>query len=126
LVAVQSEASPFLHSIFYHGTQDGVVELPSLADGLAGPVEAGSVTIPLVMNYVNDIILVSEGEIRKAIKYAWEKYHECIEGSAAVTLAAALSGRVTTRPALAVITGGNINPVEHAQILNDENIGSFQ
>jgi threonine dehydratase len=115
-----------LHEIFHHGTQEGVVELPSLADGLAGPVEVGSVTIPMVMNFVNDIVLVSEDEIRNAIKYAWNVYHECIEGSAAVPLAAVLSGRVTTRPALVVLTGGNISPVEHAQILNNDNAGSLQ
>jgi len=125
LVAVQSEASPFLHAIFHRGTQESIVELPSLADGLAGPVEAGSVTIPMVMNYVTDFILVSEDEIRMAIKYAWNVYHERIEGSAAVPLAAALSGRLTARPALVILTGGNINLAEHEQILNNKKIGSF-
>jgi threonine dehydratase len=126
LVAVQSEASPFLHAIYYHGTQKEVVELPSLADGLAGPLEKGSVTIPIVMNFVNDIILVTEDEIRKAIKYAWNVYHECIEGSAAVSLAAVLSGRVAARPIVVILTGGNINPVDFEEILNDVNVGSFQ
>ena len=125
LVAIQSEASPFLHEIFHQGTQAGVVELPSLADGLAGPVEDGSISVPMVKNYVNDFILVSETEIRRAIKYAWNIYHECIEGSAAVTLASVLSGRISTRPALVILTGGNINPIEHAQILNDQTLGSF-
>jgi threonine dehydratase len=126
LVAVQSEASPFLCEIYHHGTQNGVVELQSLADGLSGPVEVGSVTIPMVMNYVNDFVLVSEDEIRKAIKYAWNVYHECIEGSAAVTLAAALTGRVLARPALLILTGGNINPAEHEFLVNDESIRSFR
>lgn len=125
LVAIQSEASPFLHEIYHRGTQADVVEFPSLADGLAGPVEDGSVSVPMVKNYVNDFILVSETEIRKAIKYAWNIYHEYIEGSAAVTLAAVLSGRISTRPALVILTGGNINPVEHTQILNDPTVGSF-
>jgi len=125
LVAIQSEASPFLHEIFHRGTQAGVIEFPSLADGLAGPVEDGSVSVPMVKNYVNDFILVTEIEIRKAIKYAWNMYHECIEGSAAVTLAAVLSGRISTRPALVILTGGNINPVEHTQILNDQTLGAF-
>jgi threonine dehydratase len=126
LVAVQSEASPYLHKIFHHGTQIGVIEFPSLADGLAGPVEEGSVTIPMVKNLVNDIILVTEDEIKKAIKYAWNVYHECIEGSAAAPLAAVLSGRITARPAVVIITGGNINPLDHAEILNNNSVGSFQ
>ena len=126
LVAVQSEASPFLHKIFHHGTQTGVVELPSLADGLAGPVEIGSVTIPMVKNLVNDFLLVTEDEIKKAIKYAWDVYHERIEGSSATPLAAVLSGRIITRPAMLIITGGNINPLVHAEVLMDNAVGSFQ
>jgi threonine dehydratase len=122
LVAVQSEASPFLYEIYHHGTQEGVEELPSIADGLAGPVEEGSVTIPIVKNYVTDFMLVSETEIRKAIKYAWFTYHERIEGSAAASLAAVISGRVSDKPALVVLTGGNITPEEHAYIIHDSNL----
>jgi len=119
LVAVQSEASPFLHAIYQHGTQVGVQELPSLADGLAGPVEEGSVTIPVVKSLVDDFILVSEDEIRQAIKYAWLKYHERIEGSAGVALAAVISGKIAHGPAIAILTGGNITPEDHAQIIQD-------
>jgi threonine dehydratase len=122
LVAVQSEASSYLCQIYHHGTQKGVVELPSIADGLAGPVEEGSVTVPIVKNFVTDFILVSEIEIRKAIKYAWSTYHERIEGSAAVSLAAVISGRVSARPALVVLTGGNIPSEDHVQIINDPDL----
>jgi threonine dehydratase len=119
LVAVQSEASPFLYEIYHHGSQEGVEELPSLADGLAGPVEEGSVTIPIVKKYVNDVVLVSELEIRSAIKYAWDIYHERIEGSAAAALAAVLSEKITDQPTLVILTGGNITPEDHAQIVQD-------
>ncbi len=120
LVAVQSEASPFLHEIYQRGTQAGVVELPSLADGLAGPVEEGSVTIPIVKNYVTDFILVSEREIRQAIKFAWVTYQERIEGSAAAALAAVISGKIKNRPTIAFITGGNIQPEDHLEIIHDD------
>jgi threonine dehydratase len=119
VVAVQSEASPFMHAIYHRGTQAGVVELPSLADGLAGTVEEGSVTIPMVKKVVSDFILVSEDDIRRAIKYAWVAHYEYIEGSAAASLAAILSQRVKQKPALVIITGGNINPDDHTQIVND-------
>ncbi len=118
LVAVQSEASPFLHAIFHKGTQYDVVELDSLADGLAGPVETGSVTIPMVNAYVDDFCLVSETDIAEAIAYAWRHYQQRIEGSGAVSLAAILTGRVLHRPAVAIITGGNIQPEVHAQIIS--------
>jgi len=122
LIAVQSEASPFLFEIYHHGTQEGIEELPSIADGLAGPVEEASVTIPIVKNYVTDFILVTEIEIRRAIKYAWITYHERIEGSAAASLAAVITGRISDKPALVVLTGGNITSEDHAQILSDSNL----
>lgn len=120
LVGVQSEASPFMHAIYRRGAQDGVKEYDSLADGLAGPVEEGSLTISLVKKYVHDFILVSEDEIRRSIAYAWRKYGEQIEGSAATALAAILSAKVASRPALAIISGGNIQPEVHAKIINSE------
>ena len=122
LVAVQSEASPFLYNIYHHGSQRDVKDLPSLADGLAGQVEENSVTIPIVKSVVTDFILVSETDIRAAIKYAWTNYHERIEGSAAAALAAITSQRVPDRPALVIITGGNIDIDTHRQIIDDPEI----
>jgi threonine dehydratase len=109
-----------MHEIFHHGTQEDVLELHSLADGLSGPVEEGSVTVPMVRNYVTDFLLVSEGDIREAIRFSWMHYQERIEGSAAVTLAAVLSGKVSERPALLVFTGGNINPTVFDSIIKNE------
>jgi threonine dehydratase len=117
LIGVQSEASAFAYNLFQRGTQAGVADLPTLGDGLSGAVEADSVTIPLMREFVDDILLVSEEEIGQAIAFAWHEYGETIEGSSAVTLAALLTGKVAERPALAVITGGNIQPEVHAQIL---------
>ena len=116
LVGVQSEASPFFHAIYHQGTQAGQIELPSLADGLAGPVEEGSVTIPILRRYLDDLVLVSEDDIQAAIVYSWRHYHERIEGSAAAGLAAVLTERIYARPALVVISGGNIQPELHAHL----------
>jgi threonine dehydratase len=121
IIGVQSTASPFFHQLFHQGTQEGVIELPSLADGLAGRVEADSVTISLVRELVDDMILVSEEQIARAIVYAWHRLGEKIEGSGAVSLAAVLSGAVTGLgsahgPVIAVISGGNIQPDVHARL----------
>ncbi|MCS7247976.1 MAG: threonine/serine dehydratase [Anaerolineales bacterium] len=119
LIGVQSEASPYMERIYYTGSQDHVVELPSLADGLAGAVEPNSITIPLVKEYVDSILLVSEEEICEAIRYAWLFYHQVIEGSAAVVLAAILSGKIRQRPALLIISGGNIDLELHRSIVEN-------
>jgi threonine dehydratase len=110
LVAVQSEASAFLHALYHTGSQDQIIELPSLADGLSGPLEPGSVTIPLARNVIDEYLLVREEHIAQAIAYAWIHYKQRIEGSAAVALAAILTGQVTARPAVILLTGGNIQP----------------
>jgi len=116
LIGVQAEASPFMHSLYYHNTQQNVPDLPSLADGLTGAVEEGSVTISLVKQFVDEIILVSEDEIRRAVAHSWHKYGQKVEGSGAVGLAAILSEKVNTRPAVVVVSGGNIQPEIHAEI----------
>ncbi len=116
LVGVQSNASPFFHAIYHTGSQASARELASLADGLAGPVEEGAITIPMVNHYVDDFLLVSEDEIKSAIAYAFDRYHEVIEGAAAAALAAVLTQKVVARPAVVVISGGNIQPALHRSI----------
>ncbi len=117
LIGVQSEASAFAYNLFRRGTQEGVQDLPTLGDGLSGAVEEDSVTIPMMREFVDDMLLVSEEQIAQAIAFAWYEYGEKIEGSSAVTLAALASDLLDQRPALAVITGGNIQPEVHAEIL---------
>jgi threonine dehydratase len=117
LVGVQSVASPFMHSLYYHGKQEGVVELSSLADGLAGPVEKNSITIPMVRHLVDQMILVEEEQIAYAVRFAWEHYKEKLEGAAAVALAAVLSRRVSQLPAVVILSGGNIQPEIFQQLV---------
>jgi threonine dehydratase len=119
IIGVQSTASPYFHAIFHQGTQASVVELPSLADGLAGAVEEGAITIQIVNNLVDDILLVSEDEIARAIIYAWATYHEKIEGSAAVVLAALITGKIAS-PTVSILSGGNISPELHQTLIENK------
>ncbi len=116
LVGVQAAASAFMHSLLTRDTQEDVPDLPSLADGLTGPVEAGSITIPLVRQVADEIVLIEEDFIAKAVAFAWKNYGQTIEGSGAVALAAALDG--SNGPgAVVILSGGNIQPEIHAEIL---------
>ncbi|HBX69951.1 MAG TPA: hypothetical protein DEH25_11400, partial [Chloroflexi bacterium] len=81
--------------------------------------EPGSITIPLMRQYVDDFVLVSEVEIRQAMIFAWQRYAERIEGAAAAALAAVLSGKVAA-PAVVIISGGNVQPQTHAQVIAGE------
>ena len=117
LIGVQAEASAFMHSLFYKGTQDGTPDLPTLADGLAGEVEHESVTIPMVRQLADEIVLVNEEEIAYAMAFAWHTYGEKLEGAGAVGLAALLAGKVKERPAGVIVSGGNVQPEVHAEIV---------
>ncbi len=116
LIGVQSEASAFMYGIYHRGNQEGVQDLPSLADGLAGAVQSGSITIPMIKKYAQDVILVREDSIAYAIAYAWNHFGQKIEGSGAVGLAAILENKVKS-PAVVIITGGNIQQEIHQELL---------
>jgi len=117
LIGVQAETAPFMHSLFYTDSQAGLPDLPSLADGLTGEVEHRSVTIPMVKQLVDEIILVSEDEIARAIAFAWDAHEEKVEGAGAVGLAAILSNKVEMHPAVVIVSGGNVQPEVHIETL---------
>jgi threonine dehydratase len=64
--------------------------LPTLSDGTAGGVEAGSITFPLCREFVDQYISVTEGEIASSLREFMGAQHQLIEGSAAVSIAAFL------------------------------------
>jgi threonine dehydratase len=122
LIGVQPETAPFMHGLFYNNSQDGIPDLPSLADGLTGAVEAGAITIEMVKKFVDEIVLVSEDEIAHAVAFAYREYGEVIEPSGAATLAVALrdverNAISLNAPRVAVVSGGNIQPEVHARIV---------
>jgi threonine dehydratase len=118
LIGVQPEASAFMYSIYKTGDQAGIDDLPTLADGLSGPVEQGSITIPMVCKYVDDMIKMKEDEIAQAIAFAWNRYGEKIEGSAAVSFAAILKDTAIKKPAVLVLSGGNIQKETFSKIVD--------
>ena len=62
--------------------------LPTLSDGTAGGVEAGSITFPLVRDTADAFVTVSEDEIASAMRLVMETHHMLIEGAAGVAVAA--------------------------------------
>jgi threonine dehydratase len=115
VVGAQAEVAPFMQALLTRGTQAGIPDRPSLADGLTGAVDATAITIPIVQRLVSEIFLVNEEEIARAVAFAYRKYGEVLEPSAAVGLSAVLTGQVNG-PAVIVISGGNISAELHARL----------
>jgi len=117
LIGVQPQDNAYMRALVFDGSTENWRDLPSLADGLTGAVEGNSVTVERVQHYVDEILLVSEADIAQAIAYAWLQHGQVIEGSGAVALAAMRSVKLDGVPAIAVISGGNIDPHVHAEII---------
>jgi len=77
--------------VMYESVKAGrIIEMeskPTLSDGTAGGIEKDAITFKICKKYVDDYILVSEDEIKKAIIYILEKHYMLIEGAAALSVA---------------------------------------
>ncbi len=85
--------------------------LPTLSDGTAGGVEAGSITFPLCREFVDQYISVTEGEIASSLREFMGAQHQLIEGSAAVSIAAFLkvADQLKESRVAVVLCGANIS-----------------
>jgi threonine dehydratase len=109
IYGAQSVASPALHAALQAGGRVAVEVRPSLADGLSGNVEAGSITLDLLKDHVHEVMLVEESDIVEAMRWLLEHEHVLVEGSAAVGVAAVLRQQVPRDgPLVLVLTGRNV------------------
>ena len=116
VIGVQAEASAAM-SAALEGVSSIAVQ-PTLADGLAGNLEDGTITIELTRRHVADIVSVSEGEIANAIAFLSTRHGLVAEGSAAVGVAALLCGKVTAdEPTAVLVTGRNIALSTYVDVL---------
>ncbi|HEY4282209.1 MAG TPA: threonine/serine dehydratase [Chthoniobacterales bacterium] len=66
---------------------------------------------------VDDYIVVSLEETRKAMRLLGEKARVIAEGAGALSVAAALTGKAGTQPIVAIISGGNIDLAKFCELI---------
>jgi threonine dehydratase len=83
----------------------------SLAEGIAVK-NVGSLTLPIVRKYVDDVVLVREGAIERAVAEYLMLQKTMAEGAGAAGLAAVISDRArfAGKKVGLVLAGGNIDP----------------
>lgn len=81
----------------------------TIADGLL--TSLGSLTYPIIMKYVDDILTVSEESIIEAMKLIWERMKIIVEPSSAVPLAAIIENKnkFHKKRIGVIISGGNVD-----------------
>ena len=96
------------------GVRQPATNAPTLADGLRAGI--GAVTLPLLLEQVDEVVTVSEEEIARWMRFAFERMKLVIEPSAAVGVAAvrspafkALASKAGWRRVALVICGGNVD-----------------
>lgn len=103
---------PFAVDDAYRSIKSGVIQPPTnkstVADGLKTCL--GDVNFPLILEYVDSIIRVTEDEIISAMKWIWERLKIVIEASAAVPVAAVLREKelFTGKRIGIILSGGNV------------------
>jgi threonine dehydratase len=95
------------------------ISLPdTIADGMRNLIPGG-LTFPLIRRHCQGILLVSEDEIRGAVSLLFSHARAVAEPTGAVAPAAALFRKLDLRgrSAVAVVSGGNVDPKVYASCL---------
>ena len=92
----------------------------TIADGLALK-KPGVKPFNIVREYVDEVVLVTEEEIKKALVFLLERAKLLVEPSGAVSVAAAISNQlnIKDKQVVTILSGGNIDLDKLTQILKD-------
>ena len=110
VVGVEPVRASSMHASVKNGKITRLEDTTSIADGLATR-EPGKLTFECVRRYVDEILLVSEEQIEKAVYTTMKECHLIIEPSAAAAVAALLEKlhpQETAKIAV-VVSGGNVS-----------------
>lgn len=118
VLGAEVEASPVFTTSLAAGKITTVDVHPTLADALAGNLEAGSRTFPLVRHLVDGMALVAEGSIEAAMRGLKQHHNLVTEGAGAVATAAVLQGiGLEGRKVGVIVCGMNVDADAFARIV---------
>ena len=112
VIGVEPEAGDDATRSFRTKTLQSCHNPDTIADGARTP-SLGSITFPLVLHYVHDMVTVSDAELLRSLFWIWERMKIVIEPTGALAAAALLEGKLAGRHDYqgkrigVVISGGN-------------------
>ncbi len=119
IYGVQATGAASMFNSYEHHRKEELQSVNTIADGIAVKCP-GDITFPLIEEYVDDIVTVTDDEIAVAILDLMEKQKLVSEGAGAVAVAAALSGKIDIskgKTAL-LVSGGNIDVTVLSRVIN--------
>lgn len=110
--ATRSFHSKILHTVNNPNT---------IADGARTP-SLGKITFPLVLDYVDDMVTVSEEAILRTMFFLWSRLKIVVEPTGVLAAAALLEGIVTAPEAKigVIISGGNVDLAQIGKLFSAE------
>jgi threonine dehydratase len=84
--------------------------METIADGLAAPF-TGALNLAIIQRYVDEVVLVNDHELRRAMRLLLERQKVLAEPAGAAAVAALLAGKVPDvagKRVVAVVSGGNV------------------
>ena len=93
------------------GQPVSLASVDTIADGLA-PVRTGELTFQHMRALADDVVTVSDADIREAARFLLQRQKLVVEFSGAAAVAAIRSGKVLARSrrVAAILSGGNLDP----------------
>ncbi len=119
IVGVQAENVASVNASLLAGKPVSSEGGQSIADGIAVK-RPGELTLPIIQEYVDEIVEVSEEEIARGIFHCVQNNRLVVEGAGAAGLAALLAKKIKLKrddTVCAVLCGGNIDPNLLARVL---------
>jgi threonine dehydratase len=111
VVAVQAEAAAAFPGSLAAGRPVALEGMATMADGIAVGAP-GELTFAHVRDLVDEVRTVSEEDLSRALLFSLERAKLVVEPAGAAAVAAVLADPAAFRPpVVAVISGGNIDPV---------------
>ena len=110
VIGVQAAGAASMRHAFDEHRRVPLERVSTIADGIAVKMP-GEKTFEYCRRYVDDIVTVSDDEIASAILSLMEQQKLVAEGAGAVSVAAAMSGKVELagRKTVCLVSGGNID-----------------
>ena len=110
IIGVSPANSPVMYESLKAGRVIEMETSPTLADTCAGNLDLDSITLALCQEHVDDLVLLTEEEIERAIRLLFEEHRLVAEGSAALSVGALCQSpdRFRGRKVVLVVCGRNI------------------
>jgi threonine dehydratase len=119
IIGVQTKGASTMYNSWKAGKIIEVEEFNTIAEGLLGGLEPGAITFEIIQANVDEIVLVDEESVEKAIRLLWELEGQIVEGAGATVVAFLLEKpqQFKNKNVVAVISGGNIKESLFKEIL---------